>query len=91
MAELPGRGHPTTEVATTEFTEINTLPPDKPPNWTNVCCVMVASRWLESMNVVDSMCPFHNICDWGTKLVPTTMSEMDDAFPEMAFGDRDMI
>ena len=91
MAELPGIGHPTTEVDTTEFTEINTLPPDKPPNWAKVSCVMVASRWLELTNVVGSVCPFHKICDWGTKLVPTTTSRTDDAFPEMAFGDRDMI
>src|SRR5262249_10547709 len=84
-------GHPTTWTGTAEFTEISTLLADEPPNWAKVCCVMVASRWLESMNVVASVFPFHSICDWGTKLFPITMSRTDEAFREMAFGDRTVI
>ena len=91
MAELPGIGHPTTVAGTTEFTEISTLPADEPPNWAKVCCVMVASRWLESTNVVASALPFQKICDWGTKLFPITTSRTDDAFREMAFGERTVI
>jgi hypothetical protein len=41
VAELPAIGHPTTVAVTGEFTEINTLLPKAPPNWVNVCCVIV--------------------------------------------------
>lgn len=78
------------KLATDDITEISTVPPLDPPNDSNVCCVIVAWRWLEFMKVVCSALPFQRISDWEVNPVPFTISKAGTTFAEMVPGDSDV-
>jgi hypothetical protein len=86
VAEFPPLGHPKTGTDPWDLTAICKLLPVEPPKESKVCCVIVARRWPESMNVVCSALPFHKICDWGTKPLPFTVSTTDSVLPGIGSG-----
>ena len=87
MAEFPLIEHPELR----DPTEIWTLLPDEPPKDSNVGCVTVVSRWCESMNVVSNVLPFHKICDWGVKPLPSTISGTEFASRGTLLGESEII
>ena len=91
MAEFPPLGHPKTGTDPWDLTAICTLLPTELPKESKVCCVIVARRWSESVNVVCSALPFHMICDWGTKPLPFTISTTDSVLPGIGSGESELI
>src|SRR5215472_2730011 len=91
VAEFRLLGQPTTRVDAGDITEICTLLPAELPNESKVWRVIVVRRCCESVNVVCTAFPFHMICDWGTKLFPSTVSGSDSVSSGIVSGESEMI
>jgi len=62
----------------------------EPPKEWNVCCVTVVWRRCESRKVVRNAFPFHMICDWGVKPLPSAVSRTDSASFGMVSGESEV-